>query len=70
MHILHHAAEKAVFGTGIIDDLQHHGYTFNPDTLYPRLHGVSETHAAQAALRAFRYARPSAGSARSDGYFV
>jgi hypothetical protein len=32
LHILHHAAEEAIFGLGIIDELTHHGYKLSPGT--------------------------------------
>jgi PadR family transcriptional regulator, regulatory protein PadR len=38
LHILHHAAEEAIFGLGIIEELTHHGYKLSPGTLYPILH--------------------------------
>ncbi len=37
LHILHHAAEEAVFGTGLMEELARHGYTIGPGTLYPTL---------------------------------
>ena len=40
LHILHHAAEEAVFGLGIIEELARHGYKVSPGTLYPVLHGL------------------------------
>ena len=42
LHILHHAAEKPVFGLGIIDDLQRHGYELSAGTVYPMLHGLEK----------------------------
>ena len=38
LHVLHHAAEEAIFGLGIIDELTRHGYRLSPGTLYPILH--------------------------------
>jgi DNA-binding PadR family transcriptional regulator len=38
LHILHHAAEGEVFGLGIINELQRHGYDLSPGTIYPMLH--------------------------------
>jgi PadR family transcriptional regulator PadR len=38
LHILHHAAGGEVFGAGLMDGLQHHGYRFSPGTLCPILH--------------------------------
>lgn len=40
IHILHHAAEEPIFGTGIKDELARHGYDLSPGTLYPILHGL------------------------------
>jgi DNA-binding PadR family transcriptional regulator len=40
LHILHHAASGEVFGQGLIDELQHHGYRLSPGTLYPILHAL------------------------------
>jgi len=38
LHILHHAAEEPIFGVGILEELQRHGYRLSPGTLYPMLH--------------------------------
>ena len=40
LHILHHAASGKVFGQGLMDELQHHGYRLSPGTLYPILHAL------------------------------
>lgn len=37
VHILHHAAERRVYGQWIIEELQRHGYSISPGTLYPLL---------------------------------
>jgi len=42
IHILHHAAESAVFGSGIKEELARHGYDLSPGTLYPILHGLEK----------------------------
>ena len=42
LHILHHAAEKPVFGLGIIEELDRHGYEISPGTLYPMLHSLEK----------------------------
>lgn len=42
LHILHHAAEKAVYGQGLIEELARHGYRLSPGTLYPMLHGMEK----------------------------
>lgn len=38
IHILHHAAEKPIYGLWIIEELGRHGYQLSPGTLYPILH--------------------------------
>src|SRR5512145_320555 len=43
LHILHHAAERAVFGLWFIEALARHGYKLSPGTLYPLLHGLERT---------------------------
>jgi PadR family transcriptional regulator PadR len=43
LHILHHASLAPVFGAGLIDELQRHGYRISPGTLYPILHGLERT---------------------------
>jgi DNA-binding PadR family transcriptional regulator len=40
LHILHHASEEPIFGLGIIEELQRHGYRLSAGTLYPMLHGM------------------------------
>jgi PadR family transcriptional regulator, regulatory protein PadR len=40
IHILYHACEKPIFGLGMIEELQRHGYKLSPGTLYPFLHGL------------------------------
>lgn len=40
LHILHHAAERPVFGLWFIEELGRHGYKLSPGTLYPLLHGL------------------------------
>jgi PadR family transcriptional regulator PadR len=39
LHILHHAAERELYGQWMIEELAHHGYRMSPGTLYPLLHG-------------------------------
>ena len=43
LHILHHASCAPVFGAGLIEELQRHGYRISPGTLYPILHGLERT---------------------------
>ena len=38
IHILHHACEKPIYGTWIIEELARHGYRLSAGTLYPILH--------------------------------
>lgn len=40
LHALHHAAEKSIFGLGIIEELGRHGYRLGPGTIYPLLHSM------------------------------
>jgi DNA-binding PadR family transcriptional regulator len=42
LHVLHHACQEPIFGTGIIEELGRHGYRLSPGTLYPLLHGLEE----------------------------
>ena len=42
IHILHHAAQEAVYGLALIEELRRHGYTLSPGTLYPVLHDLEE----------------------------
>ncbi|KKM12923.1 PadR family transcriptional regulator [Clostridiales bacterium PH28_bin88] len=38
VHLLHHAAQEAIYGTQMIEELGRHGYEVGPGTLYPVLH--------------------------------
>jgi len=38
IHILYHACKEPIFGLGMIEELQHHGYKLSAGTLYPMLH--------------------------------
>jgi len=40
LHILHHAVREPIFGLGIIEELERHGYKLSPGTIYPILHGL------------------------------
>lgn len=40
LHVLHHAAEEAVFGLGMMQELGRHGYKLGPGMMYPLLHGM------------------------------
>jgi PadR family transcriptional regulator PadR len=39
-HLLHHASRGPVYGAGLMDELERHGYQLSPGTLYPLLHGL------------------------------
>jgi DNA-binding PadR family transcriptional regulator len=40
LHVLHHATEEPIFGLGMLEELNRHGYRISPGTLYPILHGL------------------------------
>jgi DNA-binding PadR family transcriptional regulator len=40
LHLLHHAAERPIYGLWLIEELARHGYKLSPGTLYPMLHGM------------------------------
>lgn len=40
IHILHHAKKEPFFGSWMIEELQEHGYSMSPGTLYPILHSL------------------------------
>jgi PadR family transcriptional regulator, regulatory protein PadR len=42
MHILHHAKEHPVYGSWMVQELAHHGYTISYGTLYPILHDLEK----------------------------
>jgi DNA-binding PadR family transcriptional regulator len=42
LHVLHHAAEKPVYGLWLIEELRGHGYKLSAGTLYPLLHGMEK----------------------------
>ena len=37
LHILYHAAKEEIYGIGMIEELDRHGYRLSPGTLYPTL---------------------------------
>ncbi len=41
LHVLHHAAERPIYGSWLIKELREHGYEISPGTLYPMLHGLA-----------------------------
>lgn len=40
IHILHHAKKEPIYGTWMIEELKHHGYSMSAGTLYPILHSM------------------------------
>ncbi|WP_210618348.1 PadR family transcriptional regulator [Mammaliicoccus lentus] len=42
VHILHHASEKPIYGSWMIKELEEHGYTMSPGTLYPIFHTLED----------------------------
>lgn len=42
VHVLHHAAETAIHGAWMTDELARHGHTISPGTLYPLLHRLED----------------------------
>jgi PadR family transcriptional regulator, regulatory protein PadR len=42
LHVLHHAAERPVYGLWLIEELARHGYKLSSGTLYPMLHNMEE----------------------------
>ncbi len=41
LHVLHHAADRPIYGSWMIEELHKHGYEISPGTLYPMLHGLA-----------------------------
>jgi PadR family transcriptional regulator PadR len=42
VHVLHHANEGEIYGSGISAELKHHGYRLSWGTLYPLLHNLTD----------------------------
>lgn len=42
IHILYHAVDEKICGIDIIKELQRHGYTVSPGTIYPILHKMNQ----------------------------
>ena len=62
IHVLHHAAARAVWGTWLLRELSEHGHDLSPGTLYPALarmerNGWLARDGAQAHSRARRAVR-------------
>jgi len=41
VHVLHHAAEQEIYGAWMTEELERHGYSISPGTLYPLLHKLA-----------------------------
>jgi len=41
LHVLYHAVQDEIFGLGMINELERHGYRISPGTLYPLLHRLA-----------------------------
>lgn len=42
LHVLYHATREPVFGFGMIEELNRHGYRLGPGTMYPLLHRMEK----------------------------
>jgi DNA-binding PadR family transcriptional regulator len=42
LHVLHHAAERELYGQWMIEELARHGYRLSAGTIYPLLHGLEK----------------------------
>jgi PadR family transcriptional regulator, regulatory protein PadR len=42
VHVLHHANQGEIYGSGISAELEHHGYKLSWGTLYPLLHNLTD----------------------------
>ncbi len=42
LHILYHATRQPVYGLALIQELESHGYSLSPGTLYPLLHKLEK----------------------------
>ncbi|HXX11952.1 MAG TPA: PadR family transcriptional regulator [Burkholderiales bacterium] len=42
VHLLHHAADKPIYGVEMMEELGRHGYKLSPGTLYPIFAGLVE----------------------------
>jgi PadR family transcriptional regulator PadR len=51
LHVLHHAAEEPIFGLGMMEELNRHGYRISPGSLYPILHGLEKKGYLRAGLK-------------------
>ncbi len=43
LHVLYHAVQEEIFGLGMLEELERHGYRrISPGTLYPLLHRLTQ----------------------------
>ena len=42
LHVLYHASREPIFGLGMIEELNRHGYHLSFGTMYPLLHGMQK----------------------------
>ncbi len=42
VHILHHAKKEPIYGSWMIEELEHHGYEISAGTLYPIFHTLEK----------------------------
>lgn len=42
IHILHHANKEPIYGTGIMEELERHGYHVSPGLIYPTLQALEK----------------------------
>jgi PadR family transcriptional regulator, regulatory protein PadR len=42
LHILYYASKEPIYGAGISEELERHGYKMSAGTLYPLLHGLED----------------------------
>jgi len=58
LHILYHASREPIYGLGMIEELERHGYRMSPGTLYPMLHGLEQKdYLRSTEVRSGRHAR-------------
>ncbi len=70
IHILYHACNEPIFGLGMIEELQRHGYKLSAGTLYPMLHrlegaGLLRSTKIQHGKRGRRVYRATAAGRRT-----
>jgi PadR family transcriptional regulator PadR len=50
IHVLLHAVHEPIFGLAMMKELEHHGYSIGPGTLYPLLHGLERSGLLRSAF--------------------